>query len=157
MNLYTFVRDLLPVLRWSEAQALRQAGTWTDRDLVAFARDGGLDDPLVLALGVCDAADREIPELVERLAMRDTDGEPTHVSLVVDVALALTRDVSHALSEIEAIYASLDYPECLRPFVRYEPAEEVPATVEEAERRLVVEAARFVNEEAARLGARDPR
>ena len=78
------------------------------------------------------------------------------MSLVVDVARALTRDVPSALSEIEAIYASLDYPECLRPFVRYESAEDsVPATVEQAERRLVVEAARFVNGEAARFAARD--
>lgn len=156
MDFYTFVRDLFPVLRWSEAQALRRAGTWTDRDLVAFARDGDLDDPLVLALAACEASDREITELAERLAMRDTDGEPAHVSLVVDVALALTRDAASALAEIEALYAGLEYPECLRPFVRYEQAEESgPATVEEAERRLVAEAARFVNEEAASLGARD--
>lgn len=158
MNFYAFVRDLFPVLRWSEAQALRGAGTWTDRDLVAFAREGDLDDPLVLALAACEPADRDVVELVERLVERDTDAEPAHVSLVVDVALALTREVSHALLEIEVIYASLDYPECLRPFVRYEQAEEsVPASVEEAERRLVAKAARFVNEEATRLGARDPR
>jgi hypothetical protein len=113
MSLYTFVRDLFPILRWSEAQALRRAGTWSDRDLLAFARDGDLDDPLVLALAACDASDPEITELVEPLAMRDTDGEPAHVSLVVDVALALTRDVSSALSEIESLYASLEYPECL--------------------------------------------
>jgi hypothetical protein len=150
MDSYTFVRDLLPVLCWSEAQALRRAGTWTDRDLVAFARDGDLDDPLVLALAACETSDREISELVERLAMRDTGGEPAHVSLVVDVALALTRDAASALSEIEALYTSLEYPECLRPFVRYEQAEE-SATIEEAERRLVAKAARFVNEETARL------
>ena len=63
------------------------------------------------------------------------------MSLVVDVALALTRDVPSALSEIEAIYASLDYPECLRPFVRYESAEDsVPATVEQADLALRIKA-----------------
>jgi hypothetical protein len=41
----------------------------------------------------------------------------------------------------------------LRPFVRHEQAEE-SATIEEAERRLVEKAARFVNEETARLGVR---
>lgn len=151
---YSFIRKRTR-LTWNEVKYGIMQGLFHPRDATEVALDAverGADSELILELAASNPHE-SVLSLVERLAACETPQEVRAVQrkwtfLVLAWVFEHRNEYEDPLDIIEKIYADLDYPEQVAPFVRYMP-EEGPdlGSKERNEQRLFQRWAAYLNAE----------
>ncbi len=162
---YSFIRQRAQ-LTWSDVQFGIEQGLLPGQDVAGLAADQmerGTHDELVVELAG-SAHDEPVLERVQRLASAEQSEDPLDVRRKW-AYLALAWIFEHrahypdALDLVEKIYADLDYPEQVAPFVRYMPSDEPDlGSRERNEQRLISKWADYLRAESVRFaGTVSPR
>lgn len=151
---YSFIRKRAR-LTWNEVKYGIMQGLLHPRDATEAALDAverGAESELVLELAASDPRE-SVLRLVERLAACEAQPEVRAVQrkwtfLVLAWVFEHRKEYEDPLDIVEKVYADLDYPERVAPFVRYMPEEEPDLGSKELnEQRLFQRWAAYINAE----------
>lgn len=155
---HSFIRQRAQ-LTWSDVQFGVEQGLLQGPDVSGVAADqmerDTHDDVVVELAGA--SPDEPVLERVQRLASAEQSEDPSDVRRKW-AYLALAWIFEHrahypdALDLVEKVYADLDYPEQVAPFVRYMPSDEPDlGSRERNEQRLISKWADYLRAESVRF------
>jgi hypothetical protein len=155
---YSFIRQRAQ-LTWRDVRFGIEQGLLRGRDVAEVAADqmerGTQDDVVVELAGA--SPDEAVQERVQRLASAEQSEDPLDVRRKW-AYLALAWIFEHrahypdVLDLVEKVYADLDYPEQVAPFVRYMPSDEPDlGSRERNEQRLISKWADYLRAESVRF------